>query len=226
MLYSHDTYGLGHLRRSTLLAAAITEADPDNEVLIVTGSPQAQAFPLPPRVDSLKLPSATKDTNGKYQPRRLGGSIRDLVALRSAVVVAAERTYTPDVILVDHAPLGMAGELVPLLEHCARRANGPRLVLGLRDIVDDAEHVAEDWEKAGIWGWLDHYDSIFVYGDQQIRTTADELDLVARVAPPVSYTHLTLPTILRVYISGVCVSCKKKTHKQPPKLNEAKHFIR
>ena len=89
LLYSHDTYGLGHLRRSTLLADAIVQADPRHEVLIVTGSPQAQAFSLPDRVDSLKLPSATKDGAGAYQPRKLGGSIRQLVELRSAVLMAA-----------------------------------------------------------------------------------------------------------------------------------------
>jgi predicted glycosyltransferase len=70
LIYSHDTYGLGHLRRCTLLAGGIVGADDDNEVVIVTGSPRAQAFPLPDRVDTIKLPAATKSDDGDY--RRAG----------------------------------------------------------------------------------------------------------------------------------------------------------
>lgn len=196
-LYSHDTYGLGHLRRSTLLAAAIVDANPDDEVLIATGSPQAQAFALPERVDSLKLPSATKDGAGEYQPRKLGGSIHELVALRSSVVMAALAAYAPDVIVVDHAPLGMAGELVPMLQRYAGCSHAPRLVLGLRDIIDDADQVDADWQRSGVWNWLDAYDDIFVYGDPRIPTTASELDLSARVGAAVTHTGYVAPTMPR-----------------------------
>ena len=51
MLYSHDTFGLGHLRRSRALAAAITGADPKASALILTGSPVAGRFAFPRRVD-------------------------------------------------------------------------------------------------------------------------------------------------------------------------------
>ncbi len=195
LFYSHDTYGLGHLRRSTLLADAIVAADSCNEVLIATGSPQAQSFSLPERVDTLKLPSATKDSSGAYLPRKLGGSIQELVALRSAVLMAAVDTYAPDVILVDHAPLGMAGELVPMLDRHAGRSGGPRLVLGLRDIIDDATHVNADWERTGIWRWLGCYDDILVYGDQRILTTATELDLESRIGAAVTHTGYVAPTM-------------------------------
>ena len=194
-LYSHDTYGLGHLRRSTLLAEAIVRADPCHDVLIATGSPQAQAFSLPERVDSLKLPSATKDGAGAYQPRKLGGSIRELIRLRSALVMAAVETYAPEVILVDHAPLGMSGELVAVLDRYAGRAGGPRLVLGLRDIIDDADQVDKDWQQSGTWGWLDCYDDILVYGDPRIRTTASELDLESRVTGTVTYAGYVAPAM-------------------------------
>jgi len=34
LLYSHDTFGLGHLRRSRTIATALIEADPDCSALI------------------------------------------------------------------------------------------------------------------------------------------------------------------------------------------------
>ncbi|HKB16938.1 MAG TPA: hypothetical protein VKF62_12805, partial [Planctomycetota bacterium] len=64
LLYSHDTYGLGHFRRSLLLARAIAREIPEASILCATGSPRSHSFPLPPRFDYLKLPSITKDPEG------------------------------------------------------------------------------------------------------------------------------------------------------------------
>ncbi len=43
LLYSHDTFGLGHIRRALSLAEYFTSALPDAQVLIVTGSPFAHS---------------------------------------------------------------------------------------------------------------------------------------------------------------------------------------
>ncbi|MFQ5556364.1 MAG: glycosyltransferase family protein [Acidimicrobiales bacterium] len=195
MIHSHDTYGLGHVRRCSLIAEGLVGADADNEVLITTGSPRAMAFRLSERVDSLKLPAATKDATGAYQPRKLTCGIDRLVRLRSDVLLSAAGGYSPDVILVDHAPIGMAGELVPLLEHIDARAGRPRLVLGLRDIIDDPSRVEADWHRDGVWEWLDCYDEILVYGDRRVLTTAAELDLAARSSAIVTHTGFVAPTM-------------------------------
>ena len=195
LLYSHDTYGLGHFRRSSLLAEAIVEADGDSEVLIATGSPHARSFPLPERVDTVTLPSATKDGNGAYRPRKLRGSLRQLVSLRSAIISATVAAYEPEVILVDHAPLGMAGELGPLLDCVARRRGRPRMVLGVRDIIDDADRVDAEWHRCDVWNSLDRYDDIFVYGDPRIVTTAAELALSARCDAAVTHTGYVAPSM-------------------------------
>ena len=52
LLYSHDTFGLGHIRRSRTLANAITAADENTTALILTGSPVAGRFTFPERVDT------------------------------------------------------------------------------------------------------------------------------------------------------------------------------
>ena len=47
MLYSHDTFGLGHLRRCRTIAQALTAHDPMLSALIVTGLPIAGRFDFP-----------------------------------------------------------------------------------------------------------------------------------------------------------------------------------
>lgn len=195
VLYSHDTYGLGHFRRSALLASGLVAVDPENEALILTGSPRAQLFSLPDRIDTVKIPSATKDFDGSYKARKLGGDLEALVALRSGLIAAAVTAYDPDVVLVDHAPTGMAGELRPMFDAIDRLPHRPRLALGLRDIIDDATRVDEAWSRDGVWPALDTYDEILVYGDPRIATTANELDLASRTTAVVTHTGYVAPAM-------------------------------
>lgn len=195
LLYSHDTYGLGHFRRSSLLAAGLVEADPRHEALIVTGSPLAEGFTLAERIDTVKLPTATKNAAGAYRPRKLGGGLQRLVKLRAHLICSTAVAYEPDVIIVDHAPLGMAGELWPLLTELRRRSRPPRLVLGLRDIIDHPDRVAASWHRDGIWDALGHYDQVYVYGDPAVTTTAQELGLDRRIGASVTHTGYVAPTM-------------------------------
>ena len=56
LIYSHDTYGLGHLRRCLMIAERLLRDRPQRSVLIATGSPRAVAFEFVPGLDLLKLP--------------------------------------------------------------------------------------------------------------------------------------------------------------------------
>jgi predicted glycosyltransferase len=195
LIYSHDTYGLGHYRRCALLASALVQASDQNDVLIVTGSPRAESFSLPDRVDTVKLPAVTKNANGAYVPRTLGGGLRRLIEMRSSVISSLVDTYEPDVLLVDHAPVGMGGELTAVFDKIMQRRSRPRLVLGLRDIVDDASRTDLDWTKTGAWNYLRRYDEVLVYGDRRVLTTADELNLSSRISANVTHTGYVAPNM-------------------------------
>jgi predicted glycosyltransferase len=183
LIYSHDTYGLGHLRRSILIAEGLAEARDAPSVLIATGSPHAQAFDLPPRCDTLKLPAVTKSKAGHYRPRRLKIPLDDLVQVRADLLRTVARSFAPDLILVDHSPVGMQRELWPLFDDLRRWSVRPALVLGLRDITDDANAVVREWHATGAWEAIERvYDRVLVYGDPVLRTTAQDLRLTERFA--------------------------------------------
>ena len=70
--YSHDTMGLGHIRRNMLLAQSVLQSYPDMEVLLLSGVRESGAFKLPTGADSVTLPTYFKTPQGQYVPRSLG----------------------------------------------------------------------------------------------------------------------------------------------------------
>src|SRR5262245_61881955 len=71
-MYSHDTFGLGHITRTLRIARAAVEALPDASVLVLTGSPIAHRLTFPDRVEYIKLPSVRKSGPEEYESRDLG----------------------------------------------------------------------------------------------------------------------------------------------------------
>ncbi len=164
--------GLGHLRRCLRLARGLTEANPQSSALIVTGSPVATSYSLPPRVDLVKLPALARDEQGNHRAESLALDVDDVSRVRSRVAMTVAAEFDPTVAVVDKAPLGLRGELVPVLELLSRRSC--RLVLGLRDVEDDAENLRRTWTQAGVREALERwYDLVLVYGP---RSSADALD--------------------------------------------------
>jgi predicted glycosyltransferase len=187
-LYSHDTQGLGHVRRNLALADALAAAEPASQTLLITGAPTAAALPLPPGADFVALPAVAKRRDGEYEPRALTGSLGRLVRLRSEVISAALAAFEPDVLIVDKVPRGFSGELEPALRRL-RRSSRARCVLGVRDVLDTATVARREWEEqGGTQAVALHYDAVWVYGDPAVYDPVTEYGLPASVRTKVSYT--------------------------------------
>jgi predicted glycosyltransferase len=172
LFYSNECVGLGHLRRCLRLARGLTEANPESSALIVTGSPAATSYSLPPRVDLVKLPALARDEEGHHLPDRLAVDVDVVSRVRSQLAVTVASEFDPTVAVIDKTPLGLRGELVPVLELLETRSC--RLVLGLRDVEDGAESLRRRWTQAGVREALERwYDAILVYGP---RASLDALD--------------------------------------------------
>jgi len=169
LLYSHDTFGLGHLRRCLKIADALVRSFPDLSVLLVTGSPLVHRYRLPPRVDYVKLPAVRKTGSELYEARTLRVLFDSVLEMRSGLIREAVRGFSPHVVLVDHSPAGMKGEMKPALEWLRTERPGTTTILGLRDIVDAPDTVREQWTSQGMYDLLrTHYDRILVYGSREI----------------------------------------------------------
>ncbi len=188
LFYAHDTFGLGHLRRTLSLATHFTAALPNAQVLIVTGSPLAHSFTLPPRTDIVKIPAVTKQDNGAYRARNLDLDLACICDLRATLLLETARAYLPDVFIVDHAPQGLKGEVLPTLAMLRNTQPDCLRVLGLRDIVDASQSVRKTWAQEGIYRTLENdYDLILVYGSQELYDIGAEYALPATVERRVRY---------------------------------------
>lgn len=186
LYYSHDSYGLGHLRRTLALTHAVREWMPETTQLVVSGAAHTDGWSLPAGADWVKLPSVVKVGSGDYRPRSLGCTLETTLELRRDIVLAAVRRFRPDIVVVDHVAEGLNGEALPALWHAA--SSGARLVLGLRDVLDDATLVRRAWRKAGTHALLDSlYDLIVVYGDPSVYDVVDEYGFSAAAAAKTEY---------------------------------------
>ena len=187
LLYSHDSFGLGHLRRSLNLASALVEALPEANVLLVTGSPCASFFTCPPRVGLVKLPSVTKDPSGAYVPRTFSTSLTFTLRLRKNLLLEAFRTFEPQLVVIDHQVTGLHGEALPILREARR--TGARTVLGVRDIIDTPEAVAREWSGEDCrWALREAYDRVCVYGDPAVFDSRREYPFPPELAERVEFT--------------------------------------
>lgn len=173
---SHDGFGLGHVRRNTLIARALLAREPEAEIAIVTGLTVRPAWLGDPRLSVVRVPSLVKDSSGAYSNGAL--AFEDALALRAAAFRSVVRTFRPHVVVVDRHPYGIAGELDDGLRAAA--ADGAALVLGLRDVLDEPAVVAEELAGAGWAGVPQRFDAVLVYGDRVLCDHEVEYGLPVR----------------------------------------------
>ena len=181
--YSHDTVGLGHLRRTLGICDDLVRSTASLTALILTGSPMAEGFHVPDRVDYVKLPSVRKLDNADYVPRSLDLAFDELSRMREVVIRDAVRSFDPDVLLVDKAPAGLKGELLGTLADLKARGARTRRVLGLRDVLDDPDGLRREWSREGLWRVVEeYYDAVWIYGDGSLFDAVSEYAFPPAVA--------------------------------------------
>src|SRR5438034_7851104 len=155
---------------------------------MIAGAREASLLTATAGVDCVALPSLRKDANGQYHPRHLDVSLPELLALRAQTACAALGAFDPDVLIVDNVPRGAVRELARVLESL-RAKRRTRLVLGLRDVLDDPITLQREWARAENQDAVRrYYDAIWVYGDPAVYDAVREYAFAPEVAAKVRYT--------------------------------------
>src|SRR5258708_30240465 len=93
LLYSHDTFGLGHLRRNLAIAGRLSHALPGVSLLLLSGSQAVQQFVLPPGADIIKLPTVTKLGHEHYVAQGLTITPSEVLALRRGLILETVMSF-------------------------------------------------------------------------------------------------------------------------------------
>lgn len=187
LMYSHDTYGLGHIRRTMAIASHLM--GPRINILILTGSPIAGRFSFGERIDFVRIPGMIKKTNDEYLPMSIKINPRHALDIRKNIITATAKTFQPHLFIVDKEPLGLKKEVLPTLKWLRRCRPDTRTILGLRDIMDDAETVKKDWREKKVYDHLEKlYSEIWIYGIQDFYDPIDEYEISDAISRKIHFT--------------------------------------
>jgi predicted glycosyltransferase len=187
-LYAQDNRGFGHINRTLTIARHILAAHPDLVAYVATKSRIASNFTLPKRCDYIKLPTRLSGGTGQKTPEEEQAAIQHFRWIRSRILREAALGLAPCMVLVDHEPLGSAGEFREGLYALKAQCPGTRFVFGLRDIMDDPVRIREVWRELGVYDAFENlYDGIAVYGSPALYNVADSYAIPASVQPKLHY---------------------------------------
>ena len=182
LVYSHDTYGIGNIRRMLTICQHLISVIPELSILLVTGSPVIHSLRLPESLDYIKIPCLTRVARGQYTTRYLNTDLHEAIRLRSELIHTTAACFKPDLLLVDKTPMGVKGELATTLEYLRTERPAIRQVLVLRDILDSSEAITSNWERNGHHEAIRrYYDQVLVLGERRIFDPVMEYHFPASV---------------------------------------------
>lgn len=193
ILYSHDALGMGHTRRNLTISHQLADHLPGCGGAPVTGLLLTGAAPQPgtrpPRgFDWLVLPGFAKSPSG-YVPRHLHTDPQTLARLRSRVVTTALQDLEPDLVIIDRHPLGVHRELEAPLRVLRTRVAHAKVVLGLREVLDDPQAAAAEWQALGPVEDLRRLiDAVWVYGDRSVHDPLASGEIPPQLHDRVTFT--------------------------------------
>lgn len=188
LFYSHDSFGLGHIRRTLAIADAVAKTLEEAVVLVLTGAAAAHSLRIPHGVDYVKLPSVTKVADECYRSKFLDLNFDVVRSLREEIIFRTTVNYSPDIFFVDNVPLGLKGEIIKTLRYLREFRPGTQVILNLRDVLDCACHVIPHWKTNSIYESVEQfYDRVLVYGSPEVFDAVSEYRMPASLARKVEY---------------------------------------
>jgi predicted glycosyltransferase len=187
LIYSHDSFGLGHLRRCRSIAHSLVSRFKGVSVLILSGSPIIGSFDFKARVDFVRIPGVIKLRGGEYTSLGLHIDLEQTLAMRESIIYHTAASFKPDIFIVDKEPTGLQGEVVSTLKML--RDRGTVNVLGLRDVMDEASALKAEWERKGVLPVLEAlYHEIWIYGLSQMNNPVASVGLSQSVQNKITFT--------------------------------------
>ncbi|MGZ8995406.1 MAG: glycosyltransferase family protein [Rhodospirillales bacterium] len=187
MFYVQHLLGIGHLKRASILAQAMSEAGLD--VAVVLGGPPVEGIDFFGCARILLPPATAADPGFSEIVDDAGRPIDDAWRdHRLARLLTEFEAFRPHVLVVEQFPFGrrqFGFELMPLLQAARGAQERPWIISSVRDAVvrKSSERGREMAKLAGAW-----FDCILVHGDATVLRLDETLPEIAAVADKLVYT--------------------------------------
>ncbi len=109
LVYSHDTFGLGNIRRMLAICKYLLNTVPRLSILLVSGSPVVHSFRMPVGLDYIKLPCLGRNESGELSAKYLCSQTKEITQIRADLIRSTVVNFKPNLILVDKKPYGLQG---------------------------------------------------------------------------------------------------------------------
>ena len=188
LLYAQDSKGMGHITRALTIARHVLAAHPDSVAYITTESPITGDFPLPARCEFIPLP--THLSSGPLPKTEAQDELfnQHLSDNRARTLHDIATGLAPDLVIVDHEPLGHKGEFRDGLFALKAKSPDTKFVFGMRDIMDDPVRIRAKWRALGVYDAFETlYDGIAVYGSPNLYDVAEAYAIPPSVHAKVHY---------------------------------------
>ncbi|HAJ61253.1 MAG TPA: glycosyltransferase [Cyanobacteria bacterium UBA8543] len=188
MVYSHDTFGLGNIRRMLAICNYLLNSLPGLSILLVSGSPMLHSFRMPQGLDYIKLPCLGRNETGELSVKYLGTDTEEALKLRSDLILTVAMNFQPDLLLVDKKPYALKGELKGTLSCLKNFLPQTKVVLLLRDILDSPDTTIEEWQTNFYYEGIESfYDQLLVVGMQEVFDVIKEYQFPHSIAKKVRF---------------------------------------
>ncbi len=188
LVYSHDTFGLGNIKRMLAICTHLHESIPGLSILIVSGSPMLHSFRVSAGIDYIKLPCLKRSDSGDLGVRFLDVEVAEVVRLRRELILSTVVSFKPDIVLVDKKPEGLASEMEPSLRYIRCNLPQTRTILVLRDILDTPASTIRTWTERGSYKTVEwYYDDVLVLGTRQIFDVCEEYQFPVSIRDKVHF---------------------------------------
>ena len=188
VVYSHDAFGLGNIRRMMAICEHLLTSVPNLSILLISGSPVLHRFRTPTGLDYIKLPCVGRNRTGEVSAKFLGIDAQTAVKLRSNLIQTAVAHFEPDLLLVDKKPYGLHGELTDTLAWLRIHLPDTPCVLLLRDIIDRPVVTIAEWRRLGyVEAIANLYRQVLVLGTPEVFDLSAEYQLPTAAAQKVRF---------------------------------------
>jgi len=188
MIYVQHLLGIGHLRRSWLLARAL--ADSSIKVALVSGGMPVSGLSMAGLQFYQLPPVRCLDANFDRLVDEQGQTVSETwKASRRDQMLDILHSIEPQILITETFPFGrrmMRFEVLPLLKAAMQLEQPPVIAASIRDILQPKTRPGRNKE---ILGWLKaYYDQVLVHGDPKIASLDISFPFTSAMVEKLNYT--------------------------------------